>query len=186
MLSYLTMYGLKFIMLSVNGKSCLSLFYRIFLASHNLYIFYFFPNVRLAPPQPTLSLDPNVSGLPPKSPVYAVVNKVNKKKQQGLQQQQQQPQSPQRSQQQQQNVGLQYHNYCNVAPLLGDVVKQSGNEFHQESRHQNNGGGHYYENSAAVLARLNTGASLPNSAAGMGDYIPMDSQMFQVLLNDLY
>ena len=142
-----------------------------------------------APQQPTHRLDPIVSGLPPKSPVYAVVNKINKKKQQSQSpqhtQQQQQPQSPQHSQQQQQpqNVGVQYHNYCNVAPLLGDVVKQSGNEFHQEIRNQNNGGGHYYENSAAVLARLNTDATpLSNSASGMGDYIPMDSQMFQVLI----
>ncbi len=146
-----------------------------------------FPNIRLAPQQhSSLCVEPNVSGLPPKSPVYAVVNKINKKKQQTqspqhTRLQQQQPQSPQHSQQQQQpqNVGLQYHNYCNVAPLLGDVVKQSGNEFQSNV---NNAGGHYYENSAAVLARLNTDAPLANSASGMGDYIPMDSQMFQVVI----
>ena len=57
-----------------------------------------------------------------------MVNKINKKKVQTPQQQ-----SPQHSIQPQpsSNEGLQYHNYCNVAPLLGDVVKQSGKEYQQ-------------------------------------------------------
>ncbi len=165
-----------------------------------------------------------MKGLPPKSPVYAVINKVNKKKGQ-----QQQPQSPQHCQQQQQqmynsqqqqpliflvnqqpqmnqifqinqhqqqqlqqsNGGVQYHNYCNVAPLLGDVLKQGENEYaqmtHLQTDHKNaeagcdvgsdagcdvrsdagcENGGHYYENTAAVLARLKDSEASVSNANG--------------------
>jgi hypothetical protein len=175
----------------------------------------------LAQPQPTHCLDPTVKGLPPKSPVYAVINKVNKKKGQ-----QQQPQSPQHCQQQQQqmynsqqqqplifqvnqqpqmnqifqinqhqqqqhqqqqlqqsNGGVQYHNYCNVAPLLGDVLKQGENEYAQMTLLQTDlknaeagcdvgsdagceNGGHYYENTAAVLARLKDSEASTSNANG--------------------
>ena len=110
--------------------------------------------------------------------------------QQQFQQQQLQQQQYQQQQQalQQQNGGPQYHNYCNIAPLLGDVVKQSGSEYHQTcliNPHSDqaldagsdnlSNGGHYYENSSAVLARLNDTAK----TSGMGDYIPMDPKIFQ-------
>jgi len=44
---------------------------------------YFILDNELHPPiQPTHCLEPSVKGLPPKSPVYAVINKLNKKKSQ--------------------------------------------------------------------------------------------------------
>ncbi len=45
-------------------------------------MFYFVENDLHPPLQPTHCLEPNVKGLPPKSPVYAVINKLTKKKSQ--------------------------------------------------------------------------------------------------------
>ena len=102
-------------------------------------------------------------------------------------------QQQQQQQQQQQhngnsNGGPQYHNYCNVAPLLGDVVKQSGNEYLEIlNSHQNQppadtdpacqpNGDHYYENTAAVLSRLKD----EGKSSSLGDYIVMEPKAFQV------
>ena len=99
-------------------------------------------------------------------------------------QQQQQQLNPLQQQQQQTNGGVQYHNYCNIAPLLGDVMKQGENEYAQmmnpqtDLKNQESGcdnrsetgcdnGGHYYENTAAVLARLNGSEASTSNVIGV-------------------
>ena len=77
-----------------------------------------------------------------------------------------------------------------MAPLLGDVVKQSGSEYLEIlNSHQNNpqdpdpavqsngsNGGHYYENTAAVLSRLKDSGK----GSSLGDYIVMEPKTFVV------
>ena len=69
-------------------------------------------------------MHPPVAGLPPKSPVYAVVNKVNKKKVKP-------PEKP-------------FHNYCNVDPAINHTIEP----MRQAPTSP------YYENSGQVLSRL--------------------------------
>ena len=70
---------------------------------------------------PTSGLHPPVSGLPPKSPVYAAVNKTKKLispvKKQAVPLPQNQP--------------AHLHNYCNVSPLLGDIINKKPEVFSQ-------------------------------------------------------
>ena len=85
---------------------------------------------------------PNVSGLPPKSPVYAAVNKVKKLT------------SPVKKAQ-----PTHQHNYCNVSPLLGDVINKSADLFATVKPHQifsslEPVNSVVYENTKQVLSRL--------------------------------
>ena len=61
---------------------------------------------------------PSVKGLPPKSPVYALVNKLKKKS----------PVSPP-SKKPPMPQPAHMHNYCNVSPLLGDVISKKPELF---------------------------------------------------------
>ena len=77
--------------------------------------------------QESSSLHPSVSGLPPKSPVYAAVNKTKKLspvKKQPAPLPPAQPRLPQ-------NQPAHLHNYCNVSPLLGDVINKKPELFSQ-------------------------------------------------------
>lgn len=130
---------------------------------------------------------PAVAGLPPKSPVYAVVNKANRKKLSsptdksvtaGQLIESLTERMGQTTQQQH------HHNYCNIAPNLGDVItnfhtvqpeqvysalnkKQAGQSMMEQLTPQQQ---HLYENSQAVLARLgNTDNYMPMGGPGSFD-----------------
>ena len=127
---------------------------------------------------PTSGLHPPVSGLPPKSPVYAAVNKTKKlispvKKQPLPEPGAQQARLPQ-------NQPAHLHNYCNVSPLLGDIInkkpevfsqvqpeivfnclknnKQSTNQDQQKQKH-------LYENTEPIFAH--------HDQNNMSNYLPM-------------
>ena len=67
---------------------------------------------------------PTVSGLPPKSPMYAIVNKAAKKK------------SPTTNNPSPKKQPPHLHNYCNVSPLLGDVINKKPELFQQVQPNQ--------------------------------------------------
>ena len=97
---------------------------------------------------------PAVSGLPPKSPVYALVNKNNKKK------------SPVKQQ------PVHQHNYCNVSPLLGDIINKKDEVFQQVEPHQvyaSVNKKHEYENTKGVM----------NNITKNENYLPMGPGAFQ-------
>ena len=102
---------------------------------------------------------PTVSGLPPKSPVYALVNKTGKKKLNSPVTSPTRPKNPIPDQ-------VHMHNYCNVSPLLGDIIKKpeifsqvqpnqvyaSINKNPEPVMTQNqNGSKHDYENTKPLL-----------------------------------
>ena len=111
------------------------------------------------------SQHPSVSGLPPKSPVYAAVNKAKK--------------SPTKKGQQFPPAGAllppHLHNYCNVSPLLGDVINKKPQLFSKVQPEQvfnclNNVESqrkHLYENTKPLYVN--------------SDYLPMGPESYEEL-----
>ncbi len=107
---------------------------------------------------------PIVEGLPPKSPpLYAVVNKQQiTSTNGGICGSKRRVTSPvhQLKQQQQQQLPVEQHNYCNVAPLLGDIMSKPDQHFQVVKPDQvyasvnKQTKSHYYENSREVIARM--------------------------------
>ena len=71
---------------------------------------------------------PTVSGLPPKSPLYALVNKASKKKSP--------PTNTSLPPKKQPLLQTLQHNYCNVSPLLGDVINKKPELFQKVQPNQ--------------------------------------------------
>jgi hypothetical protein len=71
---------------------------------------------------------PTVSGLPPKSPLYALVNKASKKKSP--------PTNNSLPPKKQHLLQTLQHNYCNVSPLLGDVINKKPELFQKVQPNQ--------------------------------------------------
>ena len=71
---------------------------------------------------------PTVSGLPPKSPLYALVNKASKKKSP--------PTNNSLPPKKQPLLQTLQHNYCNVSPLLGDVINKKPELFQKVQPNQ--------------------------------------------------
>ena len=71
---------------------------------------------------------PTVSGLPPKSPLYALVNKASKKKSP--------PTNISLPPKKQLLLQTLQHNYCNVSPLLGDVINKKPELFQKVQPNQ--------------------------------------------------
>ena len=134
-------------------------------------------------PTSVSGLHPSVSGLPPKSPVYAAINKTKKlspvKKQPAPL-----PPGPAQQPRLPQNQPAHLHNYCNVSPLLGDIInkkpevfsqvqpeivfnclknnKQSTNQKQQDQQKQQK---HLYENTEPIFAH--------HDQNKMSNYLPM-------------
>ncbi len=128
---------------------------------------------------------PMVQGLPPKSPVYAVVNKQTGKRRVTSPTHQLTPKNGAAQQCQGQRAGQQLiaqhqHNYCNVAPQLGEIVNKqhfqaiNTNQVYacvnKTGKAQPISDQHYYENSKEARERLRH----VGSADAANNYVNMD------------